>query len=62
MYKVIKPLPGYGYEVGEVTQYIAAVDVPRFIKHKHIEVVEAPAPEPEPAEAPKKAPKKGPKS
>ena len=60
MYKVLKPLPGYGYEVGEVTQYIAAVDVPRFIKHNHIEIVEAPAPEP--AEAPKKAPKKGPKS
>lgn len=56
MYKVLKPLAGYGYEVGTVTTHIAQEHVEKFLKHNHIELVTTTAPEPE---APKKSKKSG---
>jgi hypothetical protein len=39
MYKILKPLNGYGYLVGDITSQIKPVDVERFLKHKLIEEV-----------------------
>lgn len=41
MFKVLKPLAGYGYLVGDETDKIKKEDVDRFLKAKHIEPIEA---------------------
>jgi len=43
MYKVLKPLQGYGYLVGDLTDQIKPEDAEKFLAHKHIEIIEAPA-------------------
>lgn len=40
MYKVLKPLPGYGYCIGDETKHIKEADAERFLIHKMIEKVE----------------------
>lgn len=43
MYKVLKPLAGYGYLVGDETDKISEEDAKKFLKAKHIVAVEKPA-------------------
>lgn len=48
MYKVLKPLPGYGYCIGDVTKYISKEDAEKFLKEKKIEEAsESAEPDPE---------------
>ena len=55
MYKVLKPLGGYGYLVGDVTIHIAEKDIPKFLENKSIEKVAQKAPEdPKPSKPPRK--------
>jgi len=58
MYKVLKPLQGYGYLVGDLTDQIKPEDAEKFLAHKHIEIIEAPAKVEAPAEIKKKSGKK----
>lgn len=39
MYKVLSPLPGYGYCIGDKTQHISEKDAEKFLKEKKIEVI-----------------------
>ena len=55
MYKVLAPLPGYGYAIGDIADVISESDIPVFLADKKIEPTEEAKPEP-------KASKKGPKS
>jgi hypothetical protein len=55
MYKVLAPLPGYGYAIGDIADVISTSDIPAFLDQKKIELTEAAKPEAKPA-------KKGPKS
>jgi hypothetical protein len=51
MWKVLQPLPGYGYCVGDIADVIQEEDVPKFLKNQAIQPIEvapaAPAPNPE---------------
>lgn len=42
MYQVLKPLQGYGYLVGDVTDKISEEDAKKFLKAKFITKVEKP--------------------
>ena len=55
MYKVLAPLPGYGYAIGDIADVISESDISSFLADQKIEKIEEDKPEP-------KAPKKGPKS
>ena len=39
MYKVLAPLPGYGYCIGDETKYISEKDAEIFIKQKKIVLI-----------------------
>jgi len=41
MWKVLKPLNGYGYLVGTVTEHIRPEDIEPFLRHQHIEAAKA---------------------
>lgn len=47
MYKVLKPLPGYGYCIGDETKYISDEDAKKFLQQKKIEMASVEA-EPDP--------------
>jgi hypothetical protein len=40
MYKVLQPLPGYGYCIGDETKHISDTDAEKFLKEKKIELIE----------------------
>lgn len=40
MYKVLAPLPGYGYIIGDIADVIQPSDLDRFLQEKRIEKVE----------------------
>lgn len=40
MYKVLAPLPGYGYCIGDVTKHIKEQDADLFLKQNKIELHE----------------------
>lgn len=48
MYKVLKPLGGYGYLVGDITEHIAEADIPKLLQLKFIEIIQD-----QPSESPK---------
>ena len=55
MYKVLAPLPGYGYCIGDIADVIRESDISAFLAKKKIEPIKAAKPE-------EKQSKKGPKS
>lgn len=42
MYKVLTPLPGYGYCIGDETKHISDSDAEKFLAEKKIELISKP--------------------
>lgn len=42
MYKVLLPLPGYGYCIGDETKHILEADAEKFLAEKKIELISKP--------------------
>ena len=44
MYKVLAPLPGYAYCIGDETKFIKEADAEQFLKENKIEIIQAKKP------------------
>lgn len=53
MYKVLLPLAGYGYCIGDETEHISEEDAKLFLAHNMISIIETPEPKKEKAPATK---------